>query len=336
MTWQGVPWAIGTHVGGTPQTPAEAARALAYHAFDGAEGPAAAGDCRVLALAVPGPSVRIMPGTVAILNRFPGGAGQAYLVRQPEEEVVPITATGAGGGRTDLVAVVVEDPQYAGQPTPPDAANGPYVRTVVYEGVAADTTRLDQVDADQSGYALARVTLPVSTGTVQTAHITDLRSLAKPKTQQVTKLLSIGAQADVLNTAAAYERFPEASWAIPVPSWAVKAHLELYVAGVRVSNDATEGGNWTGKGRLKLGSVVTQDVELNPTPPAANQKDTFTYVAAGEFAIPAGMRGTTQTLEPQAHRTGSTSGVTVAQGWGTTVVAKVTFYEDVSLDSFTV
>lgn len=341
MTWQGVPWALGAWtvngVSGTPQTPAEAARVVAYQALGGGEGPAAAGDCAVVPLDVPGGAVNIRPGTVGILNRFPGGSGQAYVARNVGSDQVNITATGSGGGRTDLIAVIIEDPQYAGQPTPADGATGPYVRTAVYEGVGANVTKLSDVDANQSGYALARVTLPASTGTVQASHITDLRSLPNPRTRQETKILNIGNQADVVEQAGAYERFPQqAGWTVRVPSWAVRVHLELYVSGIRVKNDADAAGDWKGKARAKLGSVVTDDVELNPTPPDANKTDTFTYMAAGDLPVPGAIRGTDQTLEAQAFKVSSSSGVTVSQGWGTTVVAKATFHEDASTDSFTV
>lgn len=341
MTWQGVPWAVGAWtVGGSsgvPQTPAEAARAVAYQAYNGDEGPAAGGDCAVKPLAVPGAGVRIAIGAVAVLNRSPGGAGQSYLCRQPAEEIVPITATGSGGGRTDLIAVVVQDPQYPGQPLPVSGANGPYVKTVVYTGVSSTVKKLSEVAPGQSGYALARVTLPASTGTVQAAHITDLRSLASPRTKVETKLYNIGTAADVVTSGSVYERFPQhPTWNIAVPSWGVKVHLELYCSGVRITNDATAAGDWRGKARVKLGSIVTSDVEINPPVPGANQGEAYTYIAAEEVAVPAAVRGTTQSLEAQALRSSSSSGMAVAQGTGTTVILKATFFEDVTTDAFTV
>lgn len=341
MALLGIPWAIGAwqvgEVSGNPETPAETARAIAYQALAGAEGPAAPGDMAVRALDVPAASVLVRKGTVGSLNRFPGGAGQAYLSINDADEIVPVPDTTGAGGRTDLVALVVEDPTYPDQPLPPDGTLGPYERFVVYEGVDANTRHLSQVDAGQSGYALARITRGAGQSTVQPGDITDLRKLANPKTRQETKLLNIGNQADVANTNAAYERFPQqAGWDIDVPSWAVRVHLELYVSGVRVKNDGDAAGDWKGKGRVKLGSVVSQDVELNPTPPDANRTDTFTYIAAIDAAVPAAMRGGTSTLEAQARRDVSSSGVSVNQGWGTTVVAKATFYEDASTDAFTV
>ena len=341
MALLGVPWAVGAWVvgsdSGQPEVPAELARAVAYQAAGGGEGPAGPSDFAVKAQDVPAGSVVIRKGALGVINRSPGGGGQSYLSINDADETVTIPVTGGGGGRTDLVAYIVEDPTYPGQPLPADGTTGPYERFVVYEGVGAGVKRLEEVDAGQTGYALARITRGAGQSTVQPGDITDLRKLANPKTRQETKLLNIGNQADVANTSAAYERFPQqADWAIDVPLWAVKVHLELYVSGVRVKNDADAAGDWKGKGRVKLGTIVSQDVELNPTPPDANKTDTFTYLAAIEAPVPAVMRGTTQTLEAQARRDSSSSGVTVNQGWGTTVIAKATFYEDVSTDAFTV
>ncbi len=336
-------WAIGAWVvgarEGVPETSAETARALAYQALRGEEGPASPGDFAVREQAAPGDGVLVRGGVLGILNRFPGGDGQAYMAREPDDQEVHVGDTPIGSGRTDLVAYIIEDPNYPGQPLPAEGAEaeGPYGRVAVYEGVAANTTKLSQVDADQSGYALARITRGAGQSGVVNGDITDLRGIANPKTRQETKLLNIGNQADVAESAAAYERFPQqAGWSIEVPRWAVKVHLELYVSGIRVKNDGDAAGDWKGKARVKLGTIVSQDVELNPTPPDANKTDTFTYVAAGEFAVPAAMRGAAADLEAQARRDSSSSGVTVNQGWGTTVIAKATFYEDVSTDAFVI
>lgn len=334
MTWQGVPWAVGAHAGGSPQTPAEAARAVAHQAIGGREGPSTPGDCAVVPLAVPGAGVLVRKGTVGILNRFPGGAGQAYIARNVDDDNVVITATGAGGGRTDLIAVVIEDPQYPGQPAPVSAANGPYVRTKVYAGVPANTRTLAEVAPDQAGIALARVTLPASTGTVQAAHITDLRKLPNPRRDTVRKTLNVSDKGtfDNLNTAT-FERFPQAAqWDIEVPVWATKALLELRVNGVRVSNDGTDAGGFRGKARVKLGGHVSDEVILDPEIPNANKGGKFGFHATGEVDITQAQRGTTLTLEAQAQRVSSSSGVEVREAAGTTVTCEVLFVEAPNTD----
>lgn len=335
MTWQGVPWAIGAHPGGTPETPAEAARTLAYQALGGREGPAAPPDCAVLPLAVPGAGVRIQPGVLGILNTFPGGRGQAYIVRQPDMEEVTLTATSSAGSRTDLIAVVVEDPQYPGQPVPADAAHGPYVRTRVFEGVAASTDSLSDVLPNAAGYALALVTRPASTGTVQTSHITDLREMPRPRQSTVKKKLDVGDKGtwDEIN-AATWERYPNAAgWNVKVPSWATKCHLELRVTGSRVVNDGTDAGSFRGRARLKLGSITSAEKILDPAIPDANKSRGFGYSLADEdLPIPVADRGTVLTLSAEAYRQSVTSGIVVREHAGTTVVATVTFIEAPTTD----
>ncbi len=334
MTFDGVPWAVG----GGAVMQAEVLRLIGYLAADAGEGVVGGADCAVLALPVPDAGVRVMPGAVAMLNRSADaelGAQQAYVARNPAAETVDITATNSGGGRTDLVAVIVEDPQYAGQPDPASVQDGPYVRVVVYEGVGAGVTRLDQVDAGQTGLALARVTLPASTSAVQAGHITDLRSVPNPRVRQETKIINLpNGWADATLTAAAYTTFPSgASWNVEVPSWASRVHLELYVSGVWVDNDSSnDSGNWSGKVRAKLGTVVTADAELNPTVPQQNKRDTCTYLAAGDLAVPKALRGTTQALTAQALKSGGTADIALGDRWGTTVVLKATFFEQANTD----
>lgn len=335
MTWQGVPWAIGAHAGGQPETPAEAARTVAYLiGGTGSEGIAGPPDCAVLPREVPGTGVRIQPGVLVLLNRFPGGSAQAYVLRQPEMEDVPMTATSSGGARTDLIAVLVEDPQYAGQPAPLDAADGPYVRTVVYEGVSSTIRRLSEVAPNQTGYALARVTRPSSTGTVQTSHITDLRKLPRAKQSTLKRQVDVGDKETWDEVGGSWEKFPQAaSWNVDIPNWATVAQLELRVSGAKVTNDGTDAGNWRGKARLKLGSLSSNERIIDPDIPNANKGNTLHWSAAGEVSIPEGMRGDTVSLDAQAIRESFSSGVVVREGPGTTVVAEVRFIEAPNLDA---
>lgn len=350
MTWQGVAWAIG----GGALVPVETARLLAYLAIGGMEGEGVVGpgDCAVLPQVAPNASVRIMPGAIGVLNRMADpltGGQQAYLCRQPYTqdnpwEDVPIVPTG-GSSRTDIVAVIVEDPQYAGQSAPAEIQNGPYVKTVVYSGVSSGVTTLAQIDPGQAGYALARITLPAGTSQVTAAHITDLRQIPNPRTRQETKLLNCPSGTNQLLTSVSGTTFPsQASWNVAVPKWAVRAHLELYVAGVKIRNtkardpdsDADDTGNWLGSARLAVGSITTDPTEVNPNVPQAQQGDTFTWISAGEVAVPKALRGTTQQMHPVALRGAFSAGIEVRAEWGTTVIAKVTWFEDIASDAWEV
>lgn len=336
MTWQGVPWALGAVVGvQAPETPAEAARALAHLAIGGLEGPSTPGDCAVVPRAVPSGGVLVRKGTIGILNRFPGGLGQAYIGRNVSDDDVAIGATGVGTTRTDLIAVVVEDAQYAGQPAPADPESGPFIRTRVFTNVPANTKKLSQVAPNIAGVALARVTLPPSTGTVNAGHITDLRKLPNPRTKTIKRTLEVGDKGafDNLN-AAAFEKFPQAAeWTIEVPLWATTAQLELRVTGARVSNDGTDAGTFRAKSRVKLGGLTTAEHIIDPEIPAANKGNRFAYSSAGEVAITEAMRGTDQVLTAQAQRVSFTSGVEVREAAGTHVVVEVRFIEEPNLDT---
>lgn len=334
MTWQGVPWFIG----GGAQHPPEVARLLAHIASGGAEGVIGAGDLQVRALNVPGAGIRVMPGAGVLQSKFAGAGQQAYLVRNPDEDVVMVAATGSSGGRTDLVAVIVEDPQYAGQPVPASIEDGPYVRTRVYTNVSAVVKTMTSEQAmalvapGQTGYALAAYTLGDSDGTIEQADIVDLRGKPTPRTQVHTRMLNLpGAAVNTVLGFAAMATFPaEAHWDIPVPTWAVKVALELQASGIEVTEDGTLGGDWQGTARVALGALVTEESEVRPSPPKqAGNTDTFGYLCAGEVKVPVAMRGTTQTLAAQAMRVASSGGVTVRSTWGTTVVVRVTFTEDV-------
>lgn len=334
MTWQGVPWYVG---GGAHHSP-EVARLLAHIASGGAEGVIGAGDLQVRALNVPGAGIRVMPGAGVLQSKFAGAGQQAYLVRNPDEDVVMVAPTGSSGGRTDLVAVIVEDPQYAGQPAPASIEDGPYVRTRVYTNVAAGVKTMTSEQAmalvapGQTGYALAAYTLGVSDGTIEQADIVDLRGKPSPRTQVHTRMLNLpGSGVNTTLTSLAMTGFPtEAHWDIPVPSWAVKVALELQASGLEVVEDGALGGDWAGTARIALGALVTQESEVRPSPPhQVGGTDTFGYLCADELKVPAAMRGTTQTLAAQAKKVSSTGGITVRSTWGTTVVLRVTFTEDV-------
>lgn len=159
---------------------AQVARNLTFTVLNGVQGYISPGDCLVQELETPGPEVRVAPGTVAVTAQ--GLADEMYLGRLPVEETVPITATDAVGGRSDLIVARVVNPAYETVPSgwgtiDPDA--GPFMATYVIPGVPSTTTRVDEVDTNMSAVALARVDIPVSTATITQAMIVDLRTPAK-------------------------------------------------------------------------------------------------------------------------------------------------------------
>lgn len=322
MSWEGVPWMVA---GGFHS--AEVGRLLAYAATGGGEGVVSPGDCKVTASAIPDGNIHIAPGGVGVLNRFPGGAAQAYLVRNVGDEVEALTPQGSSGVRYDLVAMIVEDPQYAGQPAPPSVPDGPYVRTAIYTNVPAGTTKLSEVDPDQTGYALARVKFDASDGTVSAADITDLRRVLAPRVKVEKKILNVGAGATTLGADAVIP--PGAAWSIDIPEWATDVLLEANWSGLRATDTGADGGTASGNGRVTLGSIATANSLWSENAVGPGKTTRVGHMAADDKPVPSGLRGTSQTLEARMSKTAG-SGMNVKSDSGSTVVVTATFYEKAS------
>lgn len=319
MVWEGVPWMVagGNHT-------AEVGRVLAYIAANSGEGIVSPGDCRVVASAIPDGNINIQPGAVACLNRFAGGSSQGYLVRNVGNEIKALTPQGSSGVRYDLVALVIEDPQYAGQPAPASVPNGPYVRTRVFENVGANVSTLAEVAPNQSGYALARVKFDASDGTVNQADITDLRQLVNPRTVQYKRMLNV--TAGTTNLAALAVSPPGASWSIPIPPWATRVQLEAQWSGIVMSDDGADGGTAGGHGQVALGTIVTQNATWNQNAIGPGSLTRMAHMAADDLEVPAILRGTSQNLQAKLSKT-TGAGMTAKTDPGSTVVVTATFYE---------
>ena len=284
-----VPWFVG-HPGA--QHSAESARMLAYMASGGREGVVTPTDMRVLPLATAGAGVRVMPGAVAVLNRAAGQ--QTYIGRVVESETVSVAATGSAGGRTDLVCAIIRDPSQAGGGSPPaDPVFGPYWEIVVVSCVPAGATKLQSVSgyANTTGYALARISLPANTGTVTSAHITDLRSLVSARKDRSLRVVSSVSRS--VNTSSYTHVLPTPYPSFSVPDWATHANV------VVTSTLAQQGGNTNGWWRLGFGGQ-TLSGRWNLTD--APDKSFSPLVSAGEFALQSSVRGTNQNLTLELNR----------------------------------
>ncbi|URQ05006.1 minor tail protein [Arthrobacter phage Iter] len=308
MSWDSVPWFVG---GGAEHSP-EVARLLAHAAVGGAEGLVTPADLKVTPLAVPGGGVQIAPGAALIRSRAAGGALQTYVARNPTTDTVTIAATGSGSGRTDLIVAQIEDPYMAGEPwqEPSNPKIGPYVYTRVISNVPAGTTRLQDVAgySGRTAITLARVTLPASTGTVTAGMITDLRKLARPRTERrMTTVFPAGARTagNKLPTSS-YGPWPLTSAqrpAVQVPEWATRIDIAVHMSGVLFMKGTaadTVAGIRTAFGTTTPAEngILIQDAE--------DADGRYHYTLVGTHAIPASMRGTTQYIEPQGVRTSGT------------------------------
>lgn len=313
MAFDPVPWFIG---GGAEHSP-EVARMVAFTAFRGNEGIMGPADLAVKALAVPGTSVRVMPGACAINSRAAGGTYQAYAGRAVSETVVPIATTSSSGGRSDLIVARVEDPFMPGEPwsEPTDVTAGPYIFPRVIAGVPAGTKTVAGLGLGYSAVALARVDLPVSTGTVTQAMITDLRTIANPRRQ---RRVDVVFPATAVNWDAASWKTGATSAALSIPSWATYARIVVTATGLKLNVGSTYGSM-----RAEMGAVVTQSTTYDENWLGGTARTT--YATAGEVSIPAALRGTAQAVALRGWRTVGTGYLTVDAG--TTVVYDVEFYE---------
>jgi hypothetical protein len=325
MAWDGVPWFVG---GGAEHSP-EVARLLSYAAFGGTEGIVGSADLAVREQAVPDGTVQVLPGACSILNRASAQSYQAYAARLPSAESVAISPTDASGPRSDLIVARVEDPYLSGEPwaSPSDPKVGPYVFTRVIPNVPAGTTSLQEVEPGQSGIALARVDVPISTGTITQAMIQDLRVLPNPRREDRLYVHNqSGAGADLTSTG--FVTWPSgASFQVDVPDWAVRVQIVGSVGGYAIAGTG-DVGNVVGRLRARLGSIATADTTYNHTMPAGvGRWDAASTTVGDDLLIPASMRGTTQTLALEGKRVSGTTGFHLTVNDGQVTAFQVVFYE---------
>lgn len=290
-----VPWMIE---GGAKHT-VQVARNLAFMAAGGTEGIVLGRHLEVRELAVPGTSVRVFPGTFAVLNRAAGAADEIYVDSFASELEVPIAATGASA-RSDLIVARIENPWASGEtwPDPADATVGPYASLAVISGVPASTTSVDDLglSADHTMIALARIDVPASTGTITQSMIVDLREMANAVTKRELEVftgVTVAAQ-----SSATFEAWPPGAEAfLDIPDWATHARVVVTLSGVQLGGAGTNGGagwNAVGELRVRIGGaggdfyspVTKYDVD------SESGKVRVTLLAAGKkIALPDADRG---------------------------------------------
>lgn len=291
-------------VGGGFEHSAEVMRSALYAATGGAEGITSTGDLQVLPLAVPGTSVRVLPGAATLLNRYGGGAGQSYAMRVQSATEVPITATGSTGGRSDLIIARIDDPTYQGISF--DPATHQAARLDVIAGVPASTQSLAGLNLTYPAIPLARVDIPASTGTITAGMITDLRTIARPRslrrmlTAQPTSTFALTKEKTTFVT------FPSQKWSLPVPPWASRVIVRATVGSLWVNGTVASPGKAIGQLRVRIGTATSQASWYNFQALAAGAR--FTMDIADDVPITQ-HRGQTVDVSVEANSTtGSTQG----------------------------
>ena len=252
MAMEQVPYLVG---GGFEHSEKIMRAALAA-ATSGAEGIMNAGEFKVKPTSVPGSNVAIAPGNALLRNTHE--VGQTYACRANEETEIPIQATGSSGARTDLIVARIDDPMYGVGEGSFDPETWEAAKFEVIQGVPASTKTAAQLNLSYPAIALARITLPKSTGTVTAGMITDLRQVALPRTQRhlFTHNLS-NEESDAINPPVGDEMgeaWPNVFWNFTIPDWATRVRVRALLGGVRVEEKAP---NNYGNLFVRFGTVPT-------------------------------------------------------------------------------
>lgn len=310
MAFELVPWAVNG-----AEVTADMARLFAYASTGSAEGVVEPTSLRVQALATPGTSVRIFPGAGIIRSKYPGVAQQSYVLRNKAETLVPITATGSSGARSDLLVARIVDPQFEGQ-APEDPDKFQYSRPEVIEGVPSNTLSAKQLNLKYPAIALARIDIPASTGTITNAMITDLREVAIPRTRErvFPRPAVMGDGGLVLNSRDAHPRgewFPNyggqdnnGAYYVDVPEWATRMQIRMEWLAVRYNPNAGYGYCWVtygpGSGSTSP-QYSTQAFQWDAS--QSNQTQRQNWVVHDERYVPPEMRGTRTAFVGRANKT---------------------------------
>lgn len=282
------------------QSSARTARLQLQSASRSGNGVVEATDMEVRELAVPGSSVRATAGAAVALGQEMAFQGSYYAFNVGEADV-PITPTGSGAGRSDLVILRVEDPNISGTSWNHDVATDPIYYFRVLQGVDPSTTT---VPAGTTGVALARIDIPASTATITQDMITDVREMVSPRTETVL-LMQRGSDDPDLggNIRDYFENWPDLVWQVRIPEWATEVQLEgeWINCGFFPADQVNTGGSADARGNVRVaigfgaGGGPT-DLQTPMSPYNFNQfSPTNGYRviigAGGTLSVPASMRG---------------------------------------------
>lgn len=314
MALDPVPWFIG---GGAEHSP-DVARLLAHAATGGAAGVIAPTDLLCTTTPAPTGNVRVMPGAAIIPNTYAGVTSQSYMARAVSVTDLPVTATGSAGGRSDMVVVRVDDPQFGGA-APVSVEDGPYVRLEVISNVGAGATAVPAW-VTYPAIPLARIDLPANTATVTASLIKDLRALPNPRRTRDLYNTQIGTASQITGTTSYTNWGPQANRTIAVPAWATQVKVICHIIGAQAQTSATYG-----TVRANFGGTITQVNGFDMDPGTRTS-----LIVADTLAVTPAQRGTGVLLKLEGQKS-SGSGQMELDGWST-VLWDIEFLETPSAD----
>jgi hypothetical protein len=290
-------------------------RMLVRDLANGAEGITQGDDLKVTQRSTPGGGVTVGDGSGVVRGRANAFQG-SYSVCNIGATDVDIAATGAGGGRSDMVIVRVEDPEYEG-------SLDPQVDDIAYFQVISNVSSSATTIPDgRTGIPLARIDIPANTSTITDAMITDLRKVANPRRLRTLATQSPSSMSTGIGSSTSYSYFSTAAgWNITVPDWATKAIVKIDVSPIRYDL-----GNFYGQISATFGSsLATQAITLDDNQGTGTRR--IPAIIADTLTLPASYRGTTQLLRVRAAGLNAGQAARIYVDSGTTLVADVQFEE---------
>lgn len=290
-------------------------RMLVRDLANGAEGITQGDDLKVTQRSTPGGGVTVGDGSAVVRGRANTFQG-SYAACNIGSVNVDIAATGAGGGRSDMVILRIEDPEYEGSLNP---ATDQIAYFQVISNVSASATTIPD---GRTGIPLARVDIPVNTSTITTAMITDLRKVANPRRSRTLVTQSPASISSAIGSSTSYSYFSTAAgWNITIPDWATKAIVKIDVSPIRYDL-----GNFWGQISATFGSSLsTQAITLDDNQGSGTRR--IPAIIADTLTLPASYRSTTQLLRVRAAALSTGQAGRIYVDSGTTLVADVQFEE---------
>ncbi|MFJ9799817.1 hypothetical protein [Streptomyces sp. NPDC101145] len=280
----------------------------------GNEGVTRGTDLKVTQLGTPGGAVQVTSGTGVVRGRAAAFQG-TYAVANVGATNVDIAPTG-GTGRSDLLILRVEDPQYEGTLNP---ATDPVAYFQVISNVSASATTIPD---GRTGIPLARIDIPASTSTITSAMIVDVRKIANPRRDRtLLPAQSPTALSALIGASTTYSYFSTApGWNVAVPEWASIVRIRVDGISMRLTTADYYGGF-----RATFGASLTvQNVTIDD--PAGNVTRRTNSACTDTLTLPDAYRGTTQLLRAQASGYVGNAG-RIAVDPSTTLIGDIEFVE---------
>lgn len=307
MSFQPVPWAVK----GAAHSPT-LARQMNHSALGGQTGITGPDSLQVVESDPTAGTVRVMPGsgTVTYAQGQGGSQDRAYVsapdqlvqVRNDAAIDVDVSPTTSAGGRTDMVVVEVDDPEFEGDSDTTDFDSHEFVRVRVIQNVGSSAVHPWELSSlPRPVLPLARLHIPASTTVITDEMIRDIRRIASPKSDPVKLLapanpgggdIEIGPTEDTWQTIMSFDD-------VTVPDWATRARVSMtithaYAVGGRV------GGLFRVLTTGQNSSVATEAMSFIAT----NDSERFSMHCAGNINLNWRTAGATSRFELQVQRIG--------------------------------